>query len=63
MAYGDTFHPSGTSRDVKVRGPVWVGVFSIVTFGIYAIYFVYAMAKDLSEYGRAKVATSARARA
>jgi hypothetical protein len=54
MAYGDTFHPAGISRDVKIRGPVWAGIFSIVTFGIYAIYWIYATAKDLSEYGKAK---------
>jgi Domain of unknown function (DUF4234) len=54
MAYGETFHPAGTQRDVKVRGPVWVGVFSIVTLGIYAIYWFYVSAKDLSEYGKAK---------
>jgi hypothetical protein len=54
MAYGDTFHPAGAARDVKVRGPVWVGVWSLVTFGIYAIFWIYATAKDLSEYGKAK---------
>jgi hypothetical protein len=54
MAYGDTFHPAGTSRDVKVRGPVWVGVMSFITFGIYGIYWFYVAAKDLSEYGKAK---------
>ena len=54
MAYGDTFHPAGIARDVKVRGPVWVGVFSLVTFGIYALYWLIVTAKDLSEYGEAK---------
>lgn len=54
MAYGDTFHPAGVQRDVKIRGPLWVGVFSLVTLGIYAICFIYWVAKDLSEYGRAK---------
>src|SRR3712207_5024308 len=54
MAYGDTFHPAGTTRDVKVRGPVWVGIWSLVTFGIFAIYWTYVTAKDLSEYGKAK---------
>jgi Domain of unknown function (DUF4234) len=53
-SYGDTFHPSGAARDVKVRGPVWVGIFSFVTIGIYAIYWIYVTAKDLSEYGKAK---------
>jgi Domain of unknown function (DUF4234) len=54
MAYGDTFHPAGTQRDVKVRGPVWVGVWSLVTLGIYGIWWFYVAAKDLSEYGKAK---------
>ena len=52
MAYGDVFHPAGTARDVKVRGPVWAGAWSIT--GFYAIYWVYVTAKDLSEYGKAK---------
>ena len=52
MAYGDTFHPAGTSRDVKVRGPIWSGAWSIT--GFYAIYWVYVTAKDLSEYGKSK---------
>jgi Domain of unknown function (DUF4234) len=54
MAYGDTFNPAGTSRDVKVRGPVWVAVWSLVTLGIYGIYWFYVSVKDLSEYGQAK---------
>ena len=54
MAYGDTFNPAGAARDVKVRGPVWVAVWSLVTFGIYGIYWFYVSVKDLSEYGKAK---------
>ena len=52
MAYGDTFHPAGTQRDIKVRGPVWSGAWSIT--GFYALYWIYVTAKDLSEYGRSK---------
>ena len=52
MAYGDTFHPAGTARDVKVRGPIWAGAWSIT--GFYALYWIYVTAKDLSEYGRSK---------
>ena len=52
MAYGDTFHPAGAARDIKVRGPVWSGAWSIT--GVYALYWVYVTAKDLSEYGKAK---------
>ena len=51
MAYGDTFHPAGTSRDVKVRGPVWVALWSLTP---YAIFWFYFAVKDLSEYGKAK---------
>ncbi len=54
MAYGDTFNPAGSARDIKVRGPVWVGVWTFVTLGIYGIWWIYAAAKDLSEYGKAK---------
>jgi hypothetical protein len=53
-SYGDTFRPAGAERDIKVRGPVWAGIFSLVTLGIYTIYWIYVTAKDLSAYGRAK---------
>ena len=29
MAYGDTLHPTRRSGEIKVRGPVWVGVWSL----------------------------------
>jgi hypothetical protein len=51
MAYGDTFHPAGTARDVKVRGPVWVALWSLTPYSIFWFYFTV---KDLSEYGKAK---------
>ena len=54
MAYGDTFRPEGTSREIKVRGPLWVAIWSLVTLGIYGIWWFYVTAKDLSEYGKAK---------
>jgi hypothetical protein len=54
MAYGDTFTPPGAREPVKVRGPVWVGAFSFVTIGIYAIYWIYQTAKHLRDYGNAK---------
>ena len=54
MAYGDVFKPAGMARDIKVRGPVWVAVWSLVTLGIYGIYWFYVTVKDLSEYGKAK---------
>ena len=52
MSYGDTFAPQGVTDEIKVRGPVWVGLWSIT--GFYAIYWVYVTAKHLSAYGNAK---------
>jgi hypothetical protein len=56
MAYGDTFRLQSVNDadEIKIRGPVWVGIFSFVTLGIYAIYWIYKTAKHLSDYGRAK---------
>jgi Domain of unknown function (DUF4234) len=54
MAYGDSFQLQGSSESFKVRGPVWVGVCSILTLWIYAIYWTYVTAKHLSDYGRAR---------
>lgn len=52
MAYGDTFHPAGAARDIKVRGPLWAGLWSLT--GIYTLFWLYFTAKDLSAYGNAK---------
>jgi hypothetical protein len=54
MAYGDEFRIESSSESFKVRGPVWVGVWSIVTLWIYAIWWTYVTAKHLSDYGRAR---------
>ena len=54
MAYGDSFTPRGGNGEIKVRGPVWVGVFSLVTLGMYSIYYVYVTAKHLRDFGNAK---------
>jgi Domain of unknown function (DUF4234) len=53
MNYGDTYTPTGASAPVKLRGPLWVGVLSLLTLGIYSIYWVYESAKHLRDYGRA----------
>jgi Domain of unknown function (DUF4234) len=53
MNYGDTYTPSGASAPVTLRGPVWVGVMSLLTLGLYAIYWVYETARHLRDFGRA----------
>lgn len=53
MNYGDEYTPVGASAPVRLRGPIWVGVLSLLTLGIYAIYWTYQTAKHLRDYGRA----------
>ena len=54
MSYGDKFTPPSAADEVKIRGPVWVGVFTLLTLGIYSIYWIYQTAKHLKSYGDAK---------
>src|SRR4051794_27226062 len=54
MAYGDSFTPRGATGEIKVRGPVWVGIWTLVTFGIYSLYWIYQTAKHLRDYGNAR---------
>ena len=54
MAYGDTFTARGAAAGIKLRGPLWVGIWSLVTFGFFAIYWMYATAKHLRDYGNAR---------
>jgi Domain of unknown function (DUF4234) len=53
MNYGDTYTPSGASASVKVRSPLFVGLATALTLGLYGIYWVYENAKHLRDYGRA----------
>ena len=54
MAMGDSFTIQGSGESFKVRGPVWVGIWSLVTIFVYAIWWTYVTAKHLSSYGRAR---------
>jgi hypothetical protein len=54
MPYGDTFTPQGAGAPIKTRGPVWVGVFTLLTLGIYSIYWIYVTAKHLRDFGNAR---------
>jgi Domain of unknown function (DUF4234) len=53
MNYGNLYTPHGANAPIKLRGPVWVGVLSLLTLGIYGIYWSYQTAKHLRDYGRA----------
>lgn len=51
---GEEFRVSGSTATFKVRSPLWVGVWSLVTIGIYSIVWIFKTARELSEYGKAK---------
>ena len=53
MNYGTSYTPTGAHAPVKLRGPIWVGVLSLLTLGLYAVYWMYETAKHLRDYGRA----------
>lgn len=45
---------AGTSQTAKLRSPVAVAIFVIITFGIYLIFWWYFANRELADYGRAK---------
>ena len=38
----------------KLRNPIWVAVFSLITLGIYFLFWWYWINKEMAAYGRAK---------
>jgi hypothetical protein len=38
----------------KLRSPIWVAVFSIITLGIYLIFWWYYVNREMADYGRAR---------
>ena len=51
---GEEFQITGSTANFKVRSPVWVGVWSLVTLGIYSIVWIYKTAREVSDYGKAR---------
>jgi hypothetical protein len=45
---------AGTGSTAKIRNVVAVGVLSIVTLGIYVIFWWYFINRELADYGRAQ---------
>ena len=48
-----TIAPGSTA---KVRGPITVAVLSIVTLGIYVLFWWYFINREMADYGRARSA-------
>ena len=38
----------------KIRNPIWVVVFTIITLGIYQVFWWYYANRELADYGRAR---------
>lgn len=38
----------------KIRGPVVVAILSVITLGIYIVYWWYSVNRELADYGRAR---------
>jgi hypothetical protein len=53
----DTVQIAGTGHTAKIRHPVAVPVLSIVTLGIYYVYWWYQVNRELADLGRAQNVT------
>lgn len=47
----------GAQSTAKIRSPIWVPVLTVVTLGIYGIFWWYFIHRELRDYGRAKGTT------
>lgn len=45
---------AGAGSTAKIRSPVAVAIFAIITLGIYVIFWWYFINRELVDYGRAK---------
>jgi Domain of unknown function (DUF4234) len=41
----------------KVRSPIWVAIWSLLTLGIYVIFYWYFVNREMADHGRAKGTT------
>jgi uncharacterized protein DUF4234 len=44
---------AGAGTSAKIRSPVAVAVFAIITLGIYVIFWWYFINREMADYGRA----------
>jgi uncharacterized protein DUF4234 len=45
---------AGAGAMAKIRNPVAVAIFSLITVGIYTIFWWYFINREMADYGRAK---------
>ena len=44
----------GAGATAKIRNPIAVAIFAVITLGIYVLYWWYAANREMADYGRAK---------
>ena len=44
----------GTNSTAKIRNPIAVAIFAVITLGIYLLYWWYAANREMVDYGRAR---------
>ena len=44
----------GANTTAKIRNPIAVAIFAVITLGIYVLYWWYAANRELADYGRAR---------
>jgi hypothetical protein len=44
----------GASSTARIRNPIAVAIFSVITLGIYVLYWWYSANREMADYGRAK---------
>jgi hypothetical protein len=42
------------ARNAKIRSPLAVAIFSVITLGIYVVFWWYFINRELADYGRAR---------
>jgi low temperature requirement protein LtrA len=51
---GEVVQIAGAASTAKVRSPIWVAVWSILTLGIYVVFWWYFINREMADYGRAQ---------
>jgi hypothetical protein len=51
---GEVVQIAGAGSTAKVRSPIWVAVWSVLTLGIYVIFWWYFVNREMADYGRAE---------
>jgi hypothetical protein len=48
---------AGANSTAKIRNPIAVAIFAVITLGIYVLFWWYSANREMADYGRAKGTT------